>query len=53
MTAELRRITVERGEGERAVIKGLAGGERVVTRGALRLAPGTRVEVRSTAETES
>lgn len=53
MTAELRRITVERGEGERAVIKGLAGGERVVTRGALRLAPGARVEIRPDSEAAS
>jgi len=53
MTAELRRITVERGEGERAVIKGLAGGERVVTRGALRLAPGARVEIRLDSEAAS
>jgi len=53
MTAELRKITVERGEGERAVIKGLAGGERVVTRGALRLAPGARVEIRPEAEAQS
>lgn len=53
MTAELRRVTVERGEGERAVIKGLAGGERVVTRGALRLAPGARVEIRADGEAAS
>ena len=53
MTAELRRVTVERGEGERAVIKGLAGGERVVTRGALRLAPGARVEIRADSEAAS
>ena len=53
MTAELRKITVERGEGERAVIKGLAGGERVVTRGALRLAPGARVEIRLDSEAAS
>ena len=53
MTAELRRITVERGEGERAVIKGLASGERVVTRGALRLAPGARVEIRAENEAAS
>jgi multidrug efflux system membrane fusion protein len=53
MTAELRRITVERGEGERAVIKGLAGGERVVTRGALRLAPGARIEIRADSEAAS
>jgi len=53
MTAELRKITVERGEGERAVIKGLASGERVVTRGALRLAPGARVEIRAENEAAS
>jgi multidrug efflux system membrane fusion protein len=52
MTAELRKVTVERGEGERAVVKGLAGGERVVTRGALRLAPGARVEIRPEAEAQ-
>lgn len=53
MTAELRKITVERGEGERAVVKGLASGERVVTRGALRLAPGARVEIRAENEAAS
>jgi multidrug efflux system membrane fusion protein len=53
MTAELRKVTVERDEGERAVVKGLAGGERVVTRGALRLAPGARVEIRPGAEAQS
>jgi multidrug efflux system membrane fusion protein len=53
MTVELRKVTVERGEGERAVVKGLAGGERVVTRGALRLAPGARIEIRAEAEAQS
>ena len=53
MTAELRIITVERGEGERVVVKGLARNERVVTRGALRLAPGARVEIRTDSETAS
>ncbi len=53
MTAELRRVTVERSEGEQAVVKGLAKGERVVTRGALRLAPGARVEIRAGAEAAS
>ena len=53
MTAELRKITVERGDGERAVIKGLADGERVVTRGALRLAPGAQVEIRAENEAAS
>jgi multidrug efflux system membrane fusion protein len=52
-TAELRKVTVERSEGEQVVVKGLAKDEQVVTRGALRLAPGTRVEVRSAAETAS
>ncbi len=53
MTAELRKVTVERGEGESAVVTGLAGGERVVTRGALRLAPGAQVEIRTEAEAQS
>lgn len=53
MTAELRRVGVERSEGEQAVVKGIAAGERVVTRGALRLAPGVRVEIRSAAEAAS
>ncbi len=53
MTAELRKVTVERGEGESAVVTGLAGGERVVTRGALRLAPGAQVEIRAEAEAQS
>lgn len=53
MTAELRKIVVERNEGERAVVKGLKVGERVVTRGALRLAPGARVEIRAEAEAQS
>ncbi len=51
MTAELRKVTVDRGEGELAVVKGIAKDERVVTRGALRLAPGARVEIRAAAET--
>lgn len=53
MTAELRKVTVERSEGEQVVVKGLAKDERVVTRGALRLAPGARVEIRAGAETPS
>jgi len=52
-TAELRKVTVERNEGERVVVKGLQKDEQVVTRGALRLAPGTRVEIRSAAEAAS
>ena len=53
MTAELRRITVERSEGDHVVVKGVARDERVVARGALRLAPGTRVEIRDSADTSS
>jgi len=49
-TAELRKVVVERNEGEQVVVKGLAKDEQVVTRGALRLAPGTKVEIRSAAE---
>jgi len=52
-TAELRKITVERSEGEQVVVKGLAKDEQVVTRGALRLAPGVRVEIRTSAEAAS
>ena len=52
-TAELRKITVERSEGEQVVVKGLAKDEQVVTRGALRLAPGVRVEIRTAAEAAS
>lgn len=47
LTAELRNVTVERGEGESSVVKGLKQGERVVVRGALRLSPGARVEIRA------
>jgi len=53
MSAELRKVTVERSEGDQAVVKGVASGERVVTRGALRLAPGTQVEIRDDAEAPS
>jgi len=52
-TAELRKVTVERSEGEQVVVKGLAKDEQVVTRGALRLAPGVRVEIRAAAEAAS
>jgi multidrug efflux system membrane fusion protein len=45
-TAELRRIRVKRTEGERAVVdQGLVPGERVVTRGQLRLGPKVRVQI--------
>lgn len=53
LTAEMRAVTVERTEGEHAVVKGIARDERVVTRGALRLAPGARVEIRGEAEAPS
>jgi len=46
MVADVRRIEVQRTEGERTIVaKGLAKGERVVTRGQLRLGPKTRVQV--------
>jgi len=39
-------VTVQRTDGEQTVIaKGLAKGERVVTRGQLRLGPKTRVQI--------
>ena len=44
MTAEVRKVTVERAEGDNVIIaKGLQSGEQVVTRGQLRLAPGVKV----------
>jgi multidrug efflux system membrane fusion protein len=46
MIADVRRVTVQRTEGEQAIIaKGLASGERVVMRGQLRLGPKTRVQI--------
>jgi multidrug efflux system membrane fusion protein len=47
-TAEMRPVDVRRTiEGEAAIAKGLAAGERVVTEGQLRLEPGTKVEVKA------
>jgi len=44
MTTEVRKVTVDRADGDNVVIaKGLQGGEQVVTRGQLRLAPGVKV----------
>ena len=44
MTTEVRKVTVERAEGDNVIIaKGLQNGEQVVTRGQLRLAPGVKV----------
>ena len=47
MTAEVRKITVARTEGENSVLAGgtLAKDEKVVVRGALRLAPGSKVTI--------
>lgn len=46
MLADVRKIKVQRTEGERAIVEsGLAKGERVVTRGQLRLGPKTRVQI--------
>jgi multidrug efflux system membrane fusion protein len=46
MVADVRRVTVARTDGERAIIaKGVAKGERVVTRGQLRLGPKIRVQI--------
>ena len=46
LTASVRRVTVLRMEAEQAIIaQGIAAGERVVTRGQLRLGPKTRVQI--------
>ena len=47
MTVEIRKVVVARSEGEMAVLSegALAKGDKVVVRGALRLAPGARVTV--------
>lgn len=48
MTVEIRKITVQRTDGDDAVVAaGLTRGEQVVTKGQLRLAPGTKVSVKS------
>jgi len=48
MTVEVRKVAVQRTEGDDAVIAtGLAEGEQVVTQGQLRLTPGTKVSVKS------
>ena len=43
--ADLRKVAVERTEGDRAIVSGVKKGERVVTRGQLRLGPKTRVQI--------
>ncbi len=46
MTAEVRKVTVGRMEGERAIVAGgVREGERIVTRGQLLLGPGTQVRL--------
>jgi multidrug efflux system membrane fusion protein len=50
MIADVRKIEVERTEGDRSIIaSGLAKGEQVVTRGQLRLGPKTRVQISKSA----
>ena len=47
MTVESRQVTISRLHGTLAVVgKGIAAGERVVTDGQLRLAPGAHVEIK-------
>ncbi|MGQ0656344.1 MAG: efflux RND transporter periplasmic adaptor subunit [Betaproteobacteria bacterium] len=46
LVADVRRITVQRADSERAIVAhGLAKGERVVTRGQLRLGPKVKVQI--------
>jgi multidrug efflux system membrane fusion protein len=47
MTVEVRKVVVARTDGDNAVLagEGVAKGEKVVTRGALRLAPGAKVSI--------
>jgi multidrug efflux pump subunit AcrA (membrane-fusion protein) len=47
MTAELRKVEVARTDGDFSVLAGgrIAKGERVVVRGALRIAPGIKVNI--------
>ena len=48
MTAEVRKVTVERTDGDTSIIStGLQKGEQVITRGQLRIAPGSKVIVKS------
>jgi len=51
MTVEVRKVVISRNEGEMAVLAegGVAKGEQVVVRGALRLAPGIKVNILETA----
>lgn len=49
-SVEMRGVSVDRAEGDLAVVKGVAAGERVVTRGALRLVPGVKVRIQEQAQ---
>ncbi len=54
MTTEVRKVSVERAEGDKVIIaKGLQAGEQVVTRGQLRLAPGVKVNTAVAAAAKS
>jgi multidrug efflux system membrane fusion protein len=43
--ADVRKVNVERADGDRAIVTGVKKGERVVTRGQLRLGPKSRVQI--------
>lgn len=47
LTAELRKVTVDRAEGDLSVVKGVAKDEKIVVRGGLRVVPGNKVEIRN------
>ena len=50
MVADVRKIEVQRTEGDRTIVeRGLTKGEQVVTRGQLRLGPKTRVQISKSA----
>ena len=54
LTADVRRIAVLRTDGERSIVdKGLKQGERVVTRGQLRLGPKVKVQIGKPAAAEA
>jgi len=54
MTVESRPVTIQRTHGTLSVVsKGLAAGEKVVTDGQLRLAPGSKVEIKPGTEATS
>ena len=48
LTAEVRKIEVARTNGDQVVVgKGVATGEKVVTRGQLRISPGAKLRVQA------